>query len=111
MTAADVGRFALIITLGFLAFLTFIFAATIIGSMWLEASYCKCLHLPVGLYVLAIIAVLFIVSIILEIVDKWGILVCFVEDHREAFAITLIFIIVIIIILILPARSYYPHPY
>jgi ABC-type multidrug transport system fused ATPase/permease subunit len=42
MTAADVARFALIVALGFFAFVTFVFAATIVGLMWLESSRCNC---------------------------------------------------------------------
>jgi hypothetical protein len=111
MKAADVGRFALIIGLGFLAFITFIFAGTIIGSMWLEVSSCNCIHLPVGLYVLAIIAILFIVSLIVELVDYWYFIICVLERNREATIIAVIFIVAIILILILPGKSYYPHSY
>ena len=111
MTAADVARFSLIIGLGFLAFLVLIFAGTIIGSMWLEASYCNCIHLPVGLYVLLFIAILFTISIILELVDHWSGFINALFGTRERTTVTLIIIIVIIIILILPVKSYHYHPY
>lgn len=103
MTAADVGRFILIVTLGFLALVAFVISATIVGSMWLEGSRCECLYLPVGIYILAILAILFISSIIWEIVDEWSRLVGIVENNREAAIIVLIFNIFIILVLILPA--------
>jgi len=101
MTGADLGRFALIVALGFLAFLTFLYAGTIVGLMWLESSRCNCLHLPVGLYVLALLWILFIASMISEGVDllpstfqKW------VDEHRNSLIIALIFIFVIFLILL-----------
>jgi hypothetical protein len=42
MEPADIARMALIVTLGFLAFITFLIAGTIVGLMWLESSHCNC---------------------------------------------------------------------
>jgi hypothetical protein len=100
MTGADVARFALIIALGFFAFLTFIFASTVVGLMWLESSQCKCWELPVGIYVLALIGILFLISITSEIIDAWPELEWLVDHRRDAVIVTVIFLIIIILILI-----------
>ncbi len=100
MTAADVGRFVLIIALGFLAFVTFLFATTIVGSMWLEASRCKCLHLPVGLYVLGLIGILLTASIIVESFDAQPYIETLLKKQRDVVIAAVIFVIVIILILI-----------
>jgi hypothetical protein len=102
MTAADVARFALIVALGFFAFVTFIFAATIVGLMWLESSRCNCWHLPVGLYVLALLGIFFLVSIIREAVDAQPVFEGWIENqtYREILIIVLIFLLVILLILI-----------
>ncbi len=62
MEPADIARMALIVTLGFLAFITFLIAGTIVGLMWLESSNCNCIHFPVGLYVLALLGILLLAS-------------------------------------------------
>lgn len=100
MTAADIGRFALIIGLGFLAFVAFLFAGTLIGSMFLETSRCNCIHLPVGLYVLALLGIFFISSIIAEALDIQPIFEDLIENQRQAVIIATIFIFFILLILL-----------
>ncbi len=100
MTAADVARFALIIALGFFAFLAFLFAGTIVGLMWLEASRCNCLSLPVGLYVLALLGIFMFVTMIQEGLEIQPIFEGWLEHQREALIIGLIFAFVILLILL-----------
>ncbi|NJM33826.1 MAG: hypothetical protein HC850_02960 [Rhodomicrobium sp.] len=97
---ADVARFALIIALGFLAFVTFIVAATIIGLMWVESSHCNCVHYPVGLYVLGLLGIFFIASIIHESLDVQPVFEGWMKNQREALIVGLIFIFVILLIII-----------
>jgi len=40
MTSADFLRFVIIVSLGVLAFITFLVAGTMIGLMWLESWSC-----------------------------------------------------------------------
>ncbi len=64
MTSADIMRFVIIISLGVLAFITFLVAGTIIGLMWLDAWSCGvCKQYPVGLYILGLLGLLFLISI------------------------------------------------
>lgn len=79
--------------------------------MWLDVSTCNCIHLPVGLYVLSIVALLLLIAIIIEIVDYWSVIIGALEKNREATIIGLIFVIAIILILILPGKPYYSHAY
>lgn len=100
MTAADIGRFALIAVLGFFAFVVFLFAGTLVGVMWLDSSRCNCFHLPAGLFVLALLGIFFISSIIAESLDVQPIFENWVENQREALiivAISLFFILVVLI--------------
>jgi hypothetical protein len=104
MTGADVGRFVLLIALGMFAFLAFLYAGTIVGLMWLESSYCNCLYFPVGLYVLALLAILAIATMISEAIDMPMIVQGWVDRQKhaelqEAFIIALIFIVIMILIL------------
>lgn len=70
MTSADVMRFVIIVSLGVLAFITFLVAGTMIGLMWLDSWSCgPCKRYPVGMYILAILGVLLIVSIASEAGD------------------------------------------
>ncbi len=70
MTSADIMRFIIIISLGVLAFITFLVAGTIIGLMWLDSWSCGvCKRYPVGLYVLGLLGLLFIISISIEASD------------------------------------------
>jgi hypothetical protein len=67
MTSADVMRFIIIISLGVLAFITFLVAGTMIGLMWLDDWSCGvCQDYPVGLYILGLLGILFLVSIGME---------------------------------------------
>ncbi|MBX2804648.1 MAG: hypothetical protein KTR19_01635 [Hyphomicrobiales bacterium] len=100
MTAEDLGRFALIIVLGVFAFVVFLFAGTLVGVMWLEASRCNCIHLPAGLYVLGLLGVLFLASLIAEALDIQPIFEDLVANQRQALIIATIFFFVIILILI-----------
>ncbi len=104
MTGADVGRFVLLIALGIFAFLAFLYAGTIVGLMWLESSYCNCLYFPVGLYVLALLAILAVATMISEAIDMPLIVQGWVDRQKpaelqEAFIIALIFIVIMILIL------------
>ena len=67
MTSADFMRFVIIVSLGVLAFVTFLVAGTIIGLMWLDSWRCgACKEFPVGLYILGLLGLLFLVSIAIE---------------------------------------------
>ncbi len=70
MTSADVFRFFIIISLGVLAFVTFLVAGTILGLMWLDSFACgTCKQYPVGLYILGLLGLLFVISIGYEVSD------------------------------------------
>lgn len=99
MTAADVARFALIIGLGVLAFITFIVAATIVGLMWVESSHCNCVHYPVGLYVLGLIGIFIIASLINESLYVQPVFEDWLKNQREALIVSLIFLLVVILII------------
>ncbi len=67
MTSADFMRFVIIVSLGALAFVTFLVAGTIIGLMWVDSFSCgTCKQYPVGLYILGILGILYIISISVE---------------------------------------------
>jgi hypothetical protein len=67
MTSADFMRFVIIVSLGVLAFVTFLVAGTIIGLMWLDSWRCgTCKEFPVGLYILGLLGLLLLVSIAME---------------------------------------------
>ncbi len=67
MTSADFMRFFIIVSLGVLAFITFLVSGTIIGLMWLESWSCgTCKQYPVGIYILGLLGILFLVSIGIE---------------------------------------------
>lgn len=100
MTAEDLGRFALITVLGILAFIVFLFAGTLVGVMWLEASRCNCIHLPAGLYVLGLLGIFFVSSLIAEALDIQPIFENWVENQRQALIVVTIFLFAIILILL-----------
>jgi hypothetical protein len=65
--AAFVLRFFIIFGLGLLAFVTFLVATTLIWLMWLDSWRCgMCLSYPVGVYTLALLGLLIIVSLAFE---------------------------------------------
>lgn len=67
MTSADLMRFIIIISLGIVAFVTFLVAGTILGLMWLDSWSCYgCKRYPVGLWVLGVLGILYIISISYE---------------------------------------------
>ncbi|MGB8736385.1 MAG: hypothetical protein WCD20_09760 [Rhodomicrobium sp.] len=67
MTSADYMRFVIIVSLGALAFVTFLVAGTIIGLMWVDSFSCgTCKQYPVGIYILGILGILYIISISVE---------------------------------------------
>ena len=76
MTAADFLRFVIIVSLGVLAFVTFLVAGTIVGLMWLDSWSCgTCNRYPTGLYILGLLGILMMVSIGVEAGDApatWG---------------------------------------
>jgi hypothetical protein len=70
VTAADIGRFLIIISLGALSILTFMVAGTIVILMAVETNGCDCFkYHPVGLVVLGLLGLLFLIDIIIESVD------------------------------------------
>jgi hypothetical protein len=70
MTSADFMRFVIIVSLGVVAFITFLVAGTIIGLMWLETWNCgSCIKYPVGIYILGLLGILFMISIGVEASD------------------------------------------
>ncbi len=75
MTAADFLRFVIIVSLGVLAFITFLVAGTILGVMWLDSWTCgACSRYPAGLYILGLLGILLIISIsneASEVPEKW----------------------------------------
>lgn len=99
MTVHDVARFALIIVLGVLAFITFIVAATIVGLIWVGSRDCNCGNYPVGLYVLGLVGLLFLVEIIHEAVDVQPVFEGWMENQREALIVALIALFVVLIII------------
>ena len=99
MTSADIMRFVIIISLGVLAFITFLVAGTIIGLMWLDSWSCGvCKQYPVGLYILALLGILFLISIGNEASEagepwhKW------MRDNWETPTVVLVSIIAFIIV-------------
>lgn len=99
MEPGDIARMALIITLGILAFITFLVASTIVGLMWLESSHCNCVHFPVGLYVLALLGILFLGSIIVESLVIPLVFEAWLAFRREVVIMALIFLFVVILVL------------
>jgi hypothetical protein len=70
LTALDIGRFCIIIILGFMATLTFLVAGTILLLMIVETGDCKCfVYMPAGLFVLMIFGIALLVGAIIEGVD------------------------------------------
>jgi hypothetical protein len=76
MTAADFLRFVIIVSLGVLAFITFLVAGTIIVLMWLDSFRCgTCSPHPAGMYILALLGVLLAASLGMEASEApahWG---------------------------------------
>jgi hypothetical protein len=99
MTLADVLRFFLFIALGFLALVTFLVAATIVGLMWVDGSACNCVHYPVGLYVLGLLWLLLLGTMIGEGFDAPPVFEKLAENQREAMIVTAIAVIVILLLL------------
>jgi hypothetical protein len=67
MTSADFLRFVIIVSLGVLAFVTFLVAGTIVGLMWLDSWSCgSCKEYPVGIYILGLLGMLFLLGIGME---------------------------------------------
>ncbi len=67
MGVADIARFVVVIGLGVLAFITFVVAGTIVGLMVVDGDRCgECVSFPVGLGVLALLAVFFLITMVQE---------------------------------------------
>jgi hypothetical protein len=99
MTSADIFRFVIIISLGVLAFITFLVAGTIIGLMWLDAWSCGvCKQYPVGFYILGLLGLLFAISMGAEASDapepwhKW------IEHNWVTVTVILVSIVTFIIV-------------
>jgi hypothetical protein len=70
VTAADIGRFLIIIMLGVLAAITFLVAGTVVILMAVDSAACDCFrYFPVGLAVLGILGLIFLVDLIIEAID------------------------------------------
>jgi hypothetical protein len=70
VTAADIGRFLIIIMLGVLAAVTFLVAGTVVILMAVDSAACDCFrYFPVGLAVLGILGLIFLIDLILEAVE------------------------------------------
>ena len=106
MTSADFMRFVIIVSLGVLAFITFLVAGTIIGLMWLDSWSCgSCKTYPVGIYILGLLGILFLVSIGIEASEApeaW-------EDWIKRNWVTLVVVLVsfITFILVVNARWWF----
>ncbi len=75
VTAADIGRFLIIIMLGVLAAITFLVAGTVVILMAVDSAACDCFrYFPVGLAVLGILGLIFLVDLIIEAIDAPSIL-------------------------------------
>jgi hypothetical protein len=76
MTAADFLRFVIIVSLGVLAFITFLVAGTIVGLMWLDSWTCgTCARYPAGLYIMGLLGILLAASLGMEASEApaiWG---------------------------------------
>lgn len=99
MSAADFARLALIISLGFLAFLVFIVATTIAGLMAVESSGCACGHYPIGIYVLAIVGIMLLTTLIDEAIYTPSLLQMKIQSYRDAFIVMVIFFFVVLLLL------------
>lgn len=87
MTAADIGRFILIVGLGALSFITFLFAGTIVVLMAVLSSGCNCFtYFPVGLAVLGLLGLIFLIDMIIDITSAPSILQAWYkgdERHKQ----------------------------
>jgi hypothetical protein len=100
MTSADFLRFVIIVSLGVLAFITFLVAGTIVGLMWLDSFSClTCRQYPVGLYILGLMGILFLISIGMEASDAPEPWQTWITANRMTLVIGTIAIIAIAIVL------------
>ncbi len=100
MTAADFLRFVLIVSLGVLAFITFLVAGTIIGLMWLDSWSCgTCARYPAGLYIMGLLGILLAASMGMEAAEetpKWG---TWIKANRDLLIIAGISSIALIVVM------------
>ena len=93
-------RFFIILSLGVLAFITFLVAGTIIGLMWLDSWSCgECKQYPVGLYILGLLGLLFAISIGVEASDAPGNWYGWMRDNWTVFAVVVAIILTYFIVL------------
>jgi hypothetical protein len=100
MTSADIMRFVIIISLGVLAFITFLVAGTIIGLMWLDSWSCGvCRHYPVGLYILGLLGILIAISIGVEVSEAFEPWQKWIEANWVTLTVVILSIFAFILIL------------
>ena len=99
MTSADLMRFVIIVSLGVLAFVTFLVAGTIIGLMWLDSWSCgACKQYPVGIYILGLLGILFLVSIAMEASDAPEAWEAWIKKNWMTLAIVIVSFITFILV-------------
>ncbi len=100
MTAADFLRFVIIVSLGALAFITFLVAGTIIGTMWLDSWSCgTCNRYPAGLYILGLLGILMIISISVEAGDAPAVWTPWIKANRTTLIVGIISFIVFLVVM------------
>jgi hypothetical protein len=100
MTAADFLRFVIIVSLGVLAFITFLVAGTIIVLMWLDSFRCgTCSPHPAGMYILALLGALLAASLGMEAGEAPGHWGPWISKNRDLLIITAISSIALLAVL------------
>ncbi|MEJ2124494.1 MAG: hypothetical protein P8Y67_05915 [Alphaproteobacteria bacterium] len=101
LTALDIGRFCIIIALGFMATLTFLVSGTILLLMIVETGDCKCfVYMPAGLFVLMIFGISLLVGAIIEGVDAPEVFQNWYSSSKENRELLVLFTISFLAILI-----------
>lgn len=100
MTAADFLRFVIIVSLGVLAFVTFLVAGTIVALMWLDSWRCgTCSPHPAGMYILALLGILLAASIGMEVGDapaKW---IPWIKKNRDTLIVGAIATLALVVVM------------
>ena len=103
VTAADIGRFLVIMGLGLLATTTFLVAGTVVILMAVDSAASNAFrYFPVGIAVMGILGLFFLIDTIVEAIDaptvfhKW---LMSSKDNQDALRLAAISMIAILIIL------------
>lgn len=100
MTAAQLIHFAIVISLGILAFLTFLVAGTILGLMIVEDIGCDyCVTTPVGLFVLGFLGLLLLISAVRELIEGPYLTWDWLTKRQEGLTLALLVLLVLLIVL------------